>query len=222
MCGRGGGAQDVVAPDGEAAADPGAVVTLAGPARAELEVKRSRFLAAAARCDEPDEALAVRDSLRVPDARHNCWAYKIGSAYRFSDDGEPGGSAGRPILGAIEGQGLDRVVVVVARYFGGTKLGVGGLVRAYGGVTTSCLAGAEREVLHPEVVCVLEAPFQASSPVFHAIEQAQATIEAQGYTPAGLRLSVRLRTAAMDAFRAAITEATSGQASLVVPEDRTS
>lgn len=66
-------------------------------------------------------------------ATHNCWAYKVGAQYRFSDDGEPAGTAGRPILSAIEAQHLDRVMVVVTRYFGGIKLGVGGLVRAYGG-----------------------------------------------------------------------------------------
>ncbi len=192
------------------------MVTLASTARAELEVKRSRFLAAATRCDDPAEALALRDSLRLPDARHNCWAYKVGGAYRFSDDGEPGGSAGRPILAAIEGQGLDHVVVVVARYFGGVKLGVGGLVRAYGGVASSCLRAAERLTLVPQVVCVVAAPFHASSPVFHAIEQAGATVEAQDYAPDGLRLTVRLRASALPPFRTAITEATAGRATVTV------
>ena len=65
-----------------------------------------------------------------PEATHNCWAYKIGQEYRFNDDGEPGGTAGRPILQAIEGQGMDRVAVLVVRWFGGVKLGAGGLVRA--------------------------------------------------------------------------------------------
>ena len=73
-----------------------------------------------------------------PEATHNCWAYKIGQEYRFNDDGEPGGTAGRPILQAIEGQGMDRVAVLVVRWFGGVKLGAGGLVRAYGGCAANC------------------------------------------------------------------------------------
>ena len=79
-----------------------------------------------------------------PEATHNCWAYKIGQEYRFNDDGEPGGTAGRPILQAIEGQGMDRVAVLVVRWFGGVKLGAGGLVRAYGGCAANCLRAGER------------------------------------------------------------------------------
>jgi putative IMPACT (imprinted ancient) family translation regulator len=104
------------------------MLTLAGRHRHEEEVKRSRFIALVDRADSPDAALAFLELIRDVDATHNCWAYKVDDKYRFSDDGEPGGSAGRPILAAIEGQGLDHVVAVVIRYFGGTKLGVGGLV----------------------------------------------------------------------------------------------
>src|SRR3546814_18000784 len=78
----------------------------------------------------------------VPDATHNCWAWRIGDDYRSNDDGEPAGTAGRPILAAIDGQGMDRVVVVVTRWFGGIKLGAGGLVRAYGGTAAECLRRA--------------------------------------------------------------------------------
>ena len=83
----------------------------------------------------------VRKPLRAryPDATHHCWAYRIGPAYRFGDDGEPGGTAGAPILRAIEGQGVDRVMVVVVRFYGGVKLGTGGLARAYGGTAAECL-----------------------------------------------------------------------------------
>jgi hypothetical protein len=84
-------------------------------------------------------------SARSPtDATHNCWAWRIGGDYRSSDDGEPAGTAGRPILAAIDGQGFDRVMVVVTRWFGGIKLGAGGLVRAYGGAAAECLRTAPR------------------------------------------------------------------------------
>ncbi|NLJ62757.1 MAG: YigZ family protein, partial [Alcaligenaceae bacterium] len=105
----------------------------------EEDIKKSRFLAIAAPVQSASDAMAFLEQHSVPDATHNCWAYKIGDEYRFNDDGEPGGTAGRPMLQAIEGQSCDRVVVLVIRWFGGVKLGTGGLVRAYGGVAASCL-----------------------------------------------------------------------------------
>lgn len=118
--------------------------TLAAPAEFEKVIKKSRFVCRAAPAEREDEALAFLERVKDPAATHNCWAFRIGGRYRFSDDGEPAGTAGRPILSAIEGQGLDRVVVVVTRYFGGVKLGAGGLVRAYGGVAAECLRRAPR------------------------------------------------------------------------------
>lgn len=103
------------------------LATLLGPAQLQLEVRKSRFLAHAAPVADAEAALAFIAATSVREATHNCWAWRIGAQYRFNDDGEPGGSAGRPILAAIEGQGLDQVVVLVTRWFGGIKLGVGGL-----------------------------------------------------------------------------------------------
>ncbi len=99
--------------------------TLAAPAEAMLEVKKSRHLARAEPVDSPQAALAFIERVSVPEATHNGWAYRIGAAYRFSDDGEPAGTAGKPILAAIDGQGLDGVAVVVTRWFGtGGKGGI--------------------------------------------------------------------------------------------------
>ena len=85
-------------------------------------------------------------SPNTPDltANHNCWAFRIGQTYRFNDDGEPSGTAGKPILQAIDGQSLDHIAVVVTRWFGGTLLGSGGLIRAYGGTAAMCLRAAEK------------------------------------------------------------------------------
>ena len=121
--------------------------TLAARAAFTLEAKHSRFLAQAAPVDSPEAALAFLAEVADPGATHNCWAYRIGAAYRSSDDGEPAGTAGRPILAAIDGQGIDRVVVVVTRWYGGIKLGAGGLVRAYGGAAAECLRTAPRRML---------------------------------------------------------------------------
>ena len=132
----------------QAAVAHASYTTLTELSRFEQDVKKSRFLVIAAAVTQPDEALAFFKAHHVPEASHNCWAYKIGTSYRFNDDGEPGGTAGKPILQAIEGQGLDGVAVLVVRWFGGVKLGAGGLVRAYGGSAAQCLRAAlKREVI---------------------------------------------------------------------------
>ena len=118
--------------------------TLAAPFQHSEDIRKSRFLAHAAPVATPQQATAYVHEVADASATHNCWAYRIGQDYRFNDDGEPGGTAGRPILQAIEGQGIDRVVVVVTRWFGGIKLGAGGLARAYGGTAAECLRLAER------------------------------------------------------------------------------
>ena len=118
--------------------------TLAAESAHEQVIKRSRFLAVASRADSPEAALVWLGRNAASDASHNCWAYRVGNEYRFSDDGEPGGTAGRPILAAIEGAGLDHVIVVVTRWYGGVKLGAGGLVRAYGGTASARQASTHR------------------------------------------------------------------------------
>ena len=121
--------------------------TLAAAATHILEVKHSRFIAQVAPADSPEAALGFLARVADPGATHNCWAYRIGAEYRSSDDGEPSGTAGRPILAASEGQGYDQVMAVVTRWYGGIKLGAGGLVRAYGGAAAECLRRAERRPL---------------------------------------------------------------------------
>jgi len=118
--------------------------TLTSPWRHEEDIRKSRFLAQASPVATPEEALAWFARVGDASATHNCWAYRVGDAYRFNDDGEPGGTAGRPILQAIDGQGCDRVAVVVTRWYGGIKLGAGGLARAYGGSAAECLRLAPR------------------------------------------------------------------------------
>lgn len=121
------------------------------PATIEIEIQRSKFLAFAARADTETAARAVIDSQKrlYPDARHHCSAYtylppQANPVRRSSDDGEPSGTAGRPMLEVLVGTGLQNVAVVVTRYFGGIKLGTGGLVRAYSGAVAEVLAAASR------------------------------------------------------------------------------
>ncbi len=133
--------------------------TLTGIARYEELIKKSRFLALAAPVQTAAEAMAFFAEHQVPDATHNCWAYRIGQEYRFNDDGEPGGTAGRPMLQAIEGQQCDQVAVLVIRWFGGIKLGSGGLVRAYGGVAAQCLRLADKVEIVEETLLECSCPF---------------------------------------------------------------
>nr|XP_024379806.1 uncharacterized protein LOC112284326 isoform X3 [Physcomitrium patens] len=124
-----------------------------------LEVKKSKFIAAATSVEDEAAALSFLSQVRDTSASHNCWAFKIGDRTRFSDDGEPGGTAGRPMLAAITSSGIDHVMVVVTRFFGGTKLGTGGLVRAYGKVTTDCLKEAETIIVKAKVYLKIRAPY---------------------------------------------------------------
>lgn len=114
-------------------------VVPAAEAVAEIEIRKSRFIAHAAHVTDREAAMAWLDSLRAryPDARHHCWAYLLGNPEQSSsaatgDDGEPSGTAGKPILNVLQHKGVGDVMIVVVRYFGGIKLGAGGLTRAYG------------------------------------------------------------------------------------------
>ncbi len=122
-----------------------AYTTVAAAGRAEVVEKRSRFLAVAAPVSAAEEALALVQQARAEhhDARHHCFAYLLkGGEKRYSDDGEPQGTAGMPILDVLERRGVVDCAVVVTRYFGGTLLGTGGLVRAYSAAATGALDAA--------------------------------------------------------------------------------
>lgn len=168
--------------------------TLAADAEHRDEIKGSVFIACAARADTPDMALAFlhRLAVRHTDASHLCWAYRIGHSYRFSDAGEPGGTAGQPIFRAIEGQGLDHVVVGVIRYFGGTKLGAGGLVRAYGGVAAEALRRAEKGREYPRQEVEIRVAFDRVGSTYHILDELDAVDRRERYDEHGLVLRARV------------------------------
>lgn len=182
--------------------------TLAGPTSHLLEVKHSRFLVNAAPVAAPEAALAFVAQVGDPAATHNCWAYRIGSGYRFNDDGEPAGTAGRPILAAIDGQGLDRVVVVVTRWFGGIKLGAGGLVRAYGGGAAECLRTAARRELVVHAELHLTYPFDQTGAVHAALAQFDADKLDERFDADGASLHLRLPADRITALKAHLRDAT--------------
>ena len=166
--------------------------TLAAPVERMAEVRKSRFLARATPIDSELAAMQFLRDVHDASASHHCWAWRLGEAYRSSDDGEPGGSAGRPILAAIDGQGYDRVMVVVVRWFGGVKLGVGGLVRAYGGVAAECLRTAARVPLVRTIEADLACAFALSGGVHALLPAVAATKLGESFEADGLRLRLRL------------------------------
>lgn len=188
--------------------------TLTGVVRHEIEVRKSRFLALAAPAATPEAALAWLAEVADADATHNCWAYRIGQNYRFSDDGEPGGSAGRPILAAIEGQGFDQVLAVVTRWYGGTKLGVGGLVRAYGGVVAECLRTAPRLPLIERIAASVDCGFEHVDLVHQLLGAHAGEKTGERYSSDGLHLELLLPRDQADALALALRDATRGQARL--------
>ena len=122
--------------------------SIAAPSDGLYKELGSRFIASAWPVETEEEVKAVVDGLKKKyhDARHHCYAYRLGldgGRFRANDDGEPSGSAGRPILGQIDSAGLSDVLVVVVRYFGGIKLGIPGLIRAYKSATADALTQAQ-------------------------------------------------------------------------------
>ena len=192
--------------------------TLARRASHTIDVKHSRFLAQAAPVDSPAAALAFFEEVGDPAATHNCWAYRIGSEYRFNDDGVPGGTAGRPILAAIEGQGLDRVAVVVTRWYGGIKLGAGGLVRAYGGAAAECLRTAAREPLVALCEVHVAYPFDDTGAVHAALAAHDAEKLEERFDAGGGHVRLRLPVDQADALTDQLRDATRDRARVSVDE----
>lgn len=188
-----------------------ALLALARRCRHEQDIKKSRFLAQAAPVDTPEQALAFVQEVGDPAATHNCWAYRIGQAYRFNDDGEPGGTAGRPILQAIEGQGIDRAVVVVTRWYGGIKLGAGGLARAYGGTAAECLRLAERVPIVPKAMLALDCEFADLALLKARLAELDASVTDEQFHASGARLQLQLPESRVAEAQARIVDLTRGR-----------
>lgn len=182
--------------------------TLVAPASHAIEVKHSRFLAQAAPVASPEAAFAWLSVRSDRDATHNCWAYRIGTQYRSSDDGEPAGTAGRPILAAIDGQGFDQVVVVVTRWYGGINLGAGGLVRAYSGAAAECLRRADRRTLINMAELRLSCGFADSAEVHAALAAFDAEKKEESFDAEGVRFVLFMPADRIDDLKARLRDAT--------------
>ncbi len=178
------------------------------------EIRKSRFLALAAPITSAAEALAFIERHSDASASHNCWAWKCGSQYRFSDDGEPSGTAGRPILAAIDNQNCDQVAVLVIRWYGGIQLGTGGLARAYGGSAAKCLQGGERIALVQRVQVGCHVPFAELARVKARLAEWQALVEQESFDADGALLQLALPATRLDEARRQLTDLGRGRISL--------
>ncbi len=179
----------------------------------EQEIKRSRFSAVAGSVSDEAEAKAFVTERSDATANHNCWAWRVGQTYRFSDDGEPGGTAGKPILQAIDGQDLDSVAVVVTRWFGGTLLGSGGLVRAYGGTAAECLKQARKVRLVAMTILPVTLRFADLALVKAKVDAiADSHAASEIFTDTGTRLNLHVPSERAAEVMALVTDLTAGRA----------
>ncbi len=182
-------------------------------AQAEVEIKKSRFIARAAHCPDRAQALALLEQARrdFPDARHHCWAYLLGPPHSprsaaMSDDGEPGGTAGKPILNVLQHKGIGDIMLLVIRYFGGIKLGAGGLVRAYGQAAQAAIDQLPLTQRVPSLRLEASCDFSQEQAVRHWLETRAGTLEEVSYTHQVV-LQVRLparEQSAWEAFASAL------------------
>ncbi len=187
--------------------------TLSSPVHAELDIRKSRFLAVAMPVADRDEAMRVVQSLRAehPTATHVCWALLAGGQSGMSDDGEPSGTAGRPILEVLRHHELDGVLAAVVRYYGGIKLGAGGLVRAYTDAIAAALKTAERVERIAYANLAVEVDYADEARVRRWLEQTGHSLADSAYG-ATVKLALRLPASEVEAARAALRDATHGRA----------
>jgi len=183
----------------------------------EQVIKKSRFIAVAGPLASEQAARDFIAAHSDPDANHNCWAWRVGQTYRFSDDGEPSGTAGKPILQALDRLQLDHVAVVVTRWFGGVLLGSGGLVRAYGGTAAACLRAATPVEIVPIQKATLFLSFSDAALVKARLANlAGVHLRHESFTETGVTITADLPEATAPHVIRIITDVTSGRASISI------
>ena len=182
----------------------------------EIEEKKSRFIANVSPAGTEEEALAFIEAMKKKywDARHNCYAYVLGERgelVRFSDDGEPSGTAGKPILEVLLGMEVRNLVVVVTRYFGGTLLGTGGLVRAYTQAAQAGMAASVIRTMRYGALLFITTDYNGIGRIQYLLGMRKIMIEEPEYTDV-VTLKVKVPYEEEEALRKEITEATAGKA----------
>lgn len=190
--------------------------TAASEAVVETKIKGSRFIGQVYLCQDENRAKAILDGIRKRyyDATHNCYAWKVGISkkvqFKYSDDGEPGGTAGKPIFDQLEGAGLTDVIVIVTRYFGGTKLGTGGLTHAYSDCAAEAIkaAGTVEKFITGSINARLD--FADYNAVERAVHNAGAAIVQSEFSDK-VNLTIEIRLSKMGALKERLTDITSGR-----------
>ncbi|MTI15340.1 YigZ family protein [Sansalvadorimonas verongulae] len=192
-------------------------------AQTEETIKKSRFITLIAHTPGRENAQAFIEAVRQahPDARHHCWAFIAGTPkdaqqWGFSDDGEPSGTAGKPILARLEGSGIGELCAVVVRYSGGIKLGTGGLVRAYGGGTGATLEVLDTIVKVPQSELHINCQYHQLNDIQHVLAQHGGSVIDTVYGET-LTLHLSLPTQTLSMFKKHLHSHFKGQ--LCLPED---
>lgn len=189
--------------------------TLLRAASDEFVVNKSRFIGHGCPCETEEAALAFLAEIRArhKDATHNCYAYIVGAnmgIMRYSDDGEPGGTAGMPIIEVMKARGVTNCAVVVTRYFGGILLGAGGLVRAYSQGAAAALNACGVGVMHPTARYLLEVPYPMLGRLEFFLKTEPVIVEEKQFADAVI-LTLVVRTSDEEAFAARLTNMSEGR-----------
>ena len=199
-----------------------AYTTIEGTAQAEYEEKKSRFIGQVAHVETEDEAVAFLDGVRAanPMARHNVYAYvlRANNRVRYSDDGEPARTSGLPTLSVIEHAGLKDVICVTTRYFGGTLLGTGGLVRAYTKAAQDAFAAAHVVTYAPCRDIAVSVDYPLYDQLAHWLSSQGIQVLDTSFG-ADVTVDVRVPSEKADAVEAALTELTHGSAVMLVGDE---
>ena len=184
----------------------------------EEDIKKSRFQAFAVPVENEQAVKDFLEQYKDISTTHQCWAWKIGHNVRFNDDGEPSGTAGRPILATIEGNELTNVLVLVNRWYGGVKLGTGGLVRAYGGTAGQCLLMAEKIELIEKKKVNFACQFNEWAIFQYELNSQQIEFNEQ-YTADGVLVEALLQVHQIEALALKIQDVTRGREALKIVDD---
>jgi len=199
---------------------PKQYLTIRAAGSHEIEIKKSRFICHLARVTDEEEAQAFVAAIRKQywDARHNCTAFVVGDDQRrerSNDDGEPGGTAGVPMLEVLRRRGITDTVAVVTRYFGGIKLGAGGLVRAYGSAVSEALDAVGLLERRPVALLAVSTDHTRAGRLENDLRAAGYAVNGLDYQPDGVRIEVGVPEPEVTDFHAWLAEATGGAAQAV-------
>ncbi|MEB5929735.1 IMPACT family protein [Acinetobacter schindleri] len=192
--------------------------TIASLVSFEEEIKKSRFQAFATPVESEQDIKDFLEAYRDTTTTHQCWAWKIGHNVRFNDDGEPSGTAGRPILATIEGNELTNVLVLVNRWYGGIKLGTGGLVRAYGGCAGQCLILAEKIELIEKKKVSFRCNFSEWAIFQYELNQQQIDYQ-EDYTAEGVEVIAQMQKHQIEPFALKIQDVSRGREALKIIDE---